>query len=498
MVGMGLWQPQLNLKLTVKVVLLGFQDHENLAVDSTALAKTLENVLPSYSAPVVAIARQTSQGPLKVKYDISYEVKRASEDSHREYISALAGAAMVDTISVTDKHPLIDIDTVSGKVEELAIKESGMSTARDMFGDTEVTILVASPNRGELHAQLVKRLGKSSLENTGDTSVTYSFAEAGSLHKVERKSTAGEHEGGGTGGRGRRSTCARSWIGQGRVLVLDLGAAACEYGASREAGRYNTVTEEVFPSVDAGRAAGGASEHWLFRHRQSKHSRTPADGEYIVWSPDHWFLDVVTGGCLHMVDGVVVEDDSPRARGVVKGPDLGAGGFWSASPHLCRYSLTHFLAAGGANVNFAPDLATLFYLKLSSLVVSATRTILAPAVSASPGPGDDSPVIMVPVLVFRGQNNVDNVRAAHGGATASGVVNNLESIVDIAKVSKAVSSMALPNQEIVVVGAVHALSEHPQVCARVCSRYNAALSASIAHRPPEYCVESDHGQTIDG
>lgn len=143
---------------------------------------------------------------------------------------------------------------------------------------------------------------------------------------------------------------------------------------------------------------------------------------------------------------------------------------------------TEILAAGEANVDVSPNLATLFNLKFSSLVVSAMRTILAPAVSASSAPGSDVPVIMIPVLVFRGQNNADNVRADDKGSTASSFVNDLEGIVDITKVSEAMSSMALPTQEIVVVGAVHTLSEHPQVCACVCC-YVVQLSTSIAHRP---------------
>lgn len=418
---MGLWQPELNLKLTVKIVLLGFQDHDNLAVDSKALEETLEDVLPYYSVPVLTGEGQVSQAPLKVKYDLSYQVKHASEESHSKYMSTFADAAKVDTISGTDEHLLIDLDKVSGQVEQLAMKESGMSTARaTSFGEREVTVLVASPNRRELHGKFAQRLGIRSLESAEDIPIRYSFAEAGSLHKVERKSAAGETKDGGTGDTGRRSTCARSWIGRGRVLVLDLGATACEYGARRETGTHDTVTEAVFPSVDVGGSAGDTSEHWLFRHRWSKNSRTPVDGE--------------------------------------------------------------------ANVDVSPNLATLFNLKFSSLVVSAMRTILAPAVSASSAPGSDVPVIMIPVLVFRGQNNADNVRADDKGSTASSFVNDLEGIVDITKVSEAMSSMALPTQEIVVVGAVHTLSEHPQMAV--------ALRKSLATRTRIHPREGRNGSPL--
>lgn len=115
---------------------------------------------------------------------------------------------------------------------------------------------------------------------------------------------------------------------------------------------------------------------------------------------------------------------------------------------------------GGGGRN-ARDPATVFNLKLCSLVVSAIRTTLAPAVPSGPGPGDASEVVLVPLLVFR-----------EGGGSGAADAGDLEEqnaplvlndVIDIAQVSTAVNAMALPQQEIVVVGAVHSLSEHPQV-----------------------------------
>ena len=118
-----------------------------------------------------------------------------------------------------------------------------------------------------------------------------------------------------------------------------------------------------------------------------------------------------------------------------------------------------------AREGITPDPATVFNMKLSSLVVSAIRTILAPAIPAPPGPGDTSEVVMVPVLVFRGDVD-DNGPEAKDPAQSEHPFS-LDDVVDIAQVSKAVNSMALPQQEILVVGTVHSFSQHPQVCLSV-------------------------------
>lgn len=103
-----------------------------------------------------------------------------------------------------------------------------------------------------------------------------------------------------------------------------------------------------------------------------------------------------------------------------------------------------------------------FCHKLSSLVVSATRTVLAPAVPTTPGPGDDSEVIMIPLLVFHGGDRGRSGTEDEASQT-SDIHSALDSVVKVAEVSRALNSMSLPHQKVVVVGAVHALSEHPQV-----------------------------------
>lgn len=108
-----------------------------------------------------------------------------------------------------------------------------------------------------------------------------------------------------------------------------------------------------------------------------------------------------------------------------------------------------------------PDPATVFNIKLSSLVVSAIRTTLAPALPAPPGPGDASEVVMVPVLVFRGDAG-GNAPEAEDPAQWERPFS-VDDVLDVAQVSKAVNSMALPQQEILVVGTVHSFSQHPQV-----------------------------------
>lgn len=118
----------------------------------------------------------------------------------------------------------------------------------------------------------------------------------------------------------------------------------------------------------------------------------------------------------------------------------------------------HFAGRGG----ITPDPATVFNMKLSSLVVSAIRTTLAPALPSPPGPVDASEVVMVPVLVFRGDVDGNDPEAKDPGQQPERPFS-LDAVVDIAQVSKAVNSMALPQQELVVVGTVHSFSQHPQV-----------------------------------
>lgn len=279
-VTMSLWRPELTLKLTIKVVLLGLQDGR-LGVDCEELKTTLQQVLSSYAPPIVPHGQGT---PLSVKYDISYDAKHASEDSYSAYLSTLADAADFDTSDdrldgKKSEHAfVVPIDVVSSEIEKLANGETvGMSTASTR--GTDVTILVANPDRRELYARLVDRHGlPSSPKDVEDGRANYSFAETGSLHEVQTKPARGKHDDK-LEDTGRRSTCARSWIGRGRVLILDMGAEACEYGALGEDGPRSIVTEAMFPRVDTEKGQGRpAAGHWLF-HRNQKSRSPPSIGE---------------------------------------------------------------------------------------------------------------------------------------------------------------------------------------------------------------------------
>lgn len=93
--------------------------------------------------------------------------------------------------------------------------------------------------------------------------------------------------------------------------------------------------------------------------------------------------------------------------------------------------------------------------------MSAIRTTLAPAVPAYPGPGDTSELVVVPLLVFRGDG--DGSGSETDDPATAEVSPTLREVVDVAQVSEAVSAMALPQQEVLVVGAVHLFRDHPQV-----------------------------------
>lgn len=289
---MDCWQPTLELKLKVTVVLLGLNGEypvdDSLVVRPETLAATLEELFPSFHPPVVP-SPPTSQGggteapeyvtpsraelisPLKVRYDVSYVVRHTGSNAHGEYLEALANAAEVDTTRADgDYRPLlVPIDAISNAVESIALEEAGMAPvpADPTFGNTEVTILVANPSRTGLVERLHSRgkqnptieAAKGDIRRKGE----YSFVEPGNLHRVKPRAGPAWEDRGDT--KERSSTCARSWVGQGRVLIVDLGAVACGYGALREVESRSTVAETMFPSG----SAQGNSGHWLHDNGRS-------------------------------------------------------------------------------------------------------------------------------------------------------------------------------------------------------------------------------------
>lgn len=288
MSGESLWQPSLKLTLKINVVLLGLNvdhtgDGDQLVLQARSLERTLEETLPSHSTYAVPAARlslserveytfeghrqQRSPSSLfQVQYDMSYAVKHASKESHDEYLETLARAGEVDG----DGDPptiLIPIDAITQAVETMALKESDMAkpSAGPPFGNTEVTILVANPDRVGLSSRL-ESLGKKtrgSGADAGREEWQYSFVEPGSLHQVQQgmEAAAGKRSSSGDS-KVRRSICARSWVGKGRVLVLDLGAMGCGYGALREVtDSLGKVTDDLFPRG----TANGNSWYWLQR-----------------------------------------------------------------------------------------------------------------------------------------------------------------------------------------------------------------------------------------
>ena len=105
---------------------------------------------------------------------------------------------------------------------------------------------------------------------------------------------------------------------------------------------------------------------------------------------------------------------------------------------------------------------TTFSNMVSSSVVSVMRPILAPAVSAVSAPGDIHDTVIVPLLVFRGAGSVNELGAGDAGPMEEGPLA-LEDVVNVTHLSRVLNAMALPGQEVVIVGAAHSLSEHPQV-----------------------------------
>lgn len=306
---MEIWQPTLQLRLHVTVVLLGLNDEgpsddDGLVVQSESLARTLQGVLSSYYAPVVpavsssrgvgAGARQQprhqhggiSSSAFQVRYDISYAVRHASTESHNAYLEALANAAEVDTTGEEGAYrPLrVPIDAISQAVEKIALTEADVLPlpVEPAFGDTEVAILVANPSRAGLRAQLDNRGKRNPAIEVAHTGARreaeYRFAEPGSLHRVKQESGVSLERGNDGDAKEQPSTCASSWIGQGRVLVLDLGAVACGYGALRDFDPHATVTEDMFPS---GTVRSNAIDRYWLHTREQVHDEVAGESTCV-------------------------------------------------------------------------------------------------------------------------------------------------------------------------------------------------------------------------
>lgn len=297
---MSLWQPTIELNLQISVVLLGlnneFPSDDSLVVDSDSLRATLDELFSSYLPPMMppSSASRTERAgasdqlnrqhgsvtsPFRVRYDISYHVSHASRTVHNEYLEVLANAAEVDTTGEDgDYRPLlVPIDAISQAVEKLALHISGMapSPIEDDFGDSEVTIFVANPGRAGLLARLRSRGKlKPNVDVDAGREGEYAFAEPDRLHRATQRTTEAKEGNNRTGDKDRKSSCARSWVGQGRVLVLDLGAAACGYGALGEDDPRSTVAESMFPSG----SLHGDSGYWL---HTSEQGRQGALGELV-------------------------------------------------------------------------------------------------------------------------------------------------------------------------------------------------------------------------
>lgn len=300
---MSLWQPTIEMNLKISVVLLGLnndfpsEDDSSLVVDSESLRTTLEELLSLYLTPMMHTASSASRAeeagasdqlnhrhggrvsPFRARYDISYHVSHARKNMHNEYLEVLANAAEVDTAGEDGafRPLLVPIDAVSQALEKMASYLSGVASSptEHAFGDSEVTVLVANPSRSGLVTRLRSRgkLNPTAGVDSGREG-EYAFAEPGSLHRAARRKGEAKEGSNGTGSSDRRSSCARCWVGQGRVLILDLGAAACRYGALGEDGPRSTVTETMFPSV----SLKGDSGYWL---DPSEQDRQGAPGKLV-------------------------------------------------------------------------------------------------------------------------------------------------------------------------------------------------------------------------
>lgn len=249
----SLWHPTLELHTTVRVILLGFgNDRQDggsrLVVQPQSLQRVLQKAMPKYHAPIATsesawmqsgttratdgVTRRRSISTLEVKYDMSYVVQHASKNFHEQYVNALADEAQM-TLEDGIRTWLVPIDAVSGTVEALALKETSIASElkEPIFGDNDITILVAQPSPTNTLSSLKDR---SNGAPDAVESLPYRFVIPDRVAPAapKRRVTIGE-------------SCTTSWVGRGRVLILDLGAAGCGHDMGREHGLLGLLTGDA-------------------------------------------------------------------------------------------------------------------------------------------------------------------------------------------------------------------------------------------------------------
>ena len=126
---------------------------------------------------------------------------------------------------------VVPIDVVSGTVEALALKETSIASElkNPTFGDNDITILVAQPSPTNTLSSLKDR---SDGAPDGKESLPYRFVVPDRVAPAAPKRRVSE-------------SCTTSWVGRGRVLILDLGAAGCGHDMGREHGLLGLLTGDA-------------------------------------------------------------------------------------------------------------------------------------------------------------------------------------------------------------------------------------------------------------
>ncbi|CAM9144004.1 unnamed protein product [Chrysoparadoxa australica] len=183
----------LRLSLSVDVLLLGIEE------DKLLLARDLRDAYPTHN--LAFSAREGGSHtlpPLDVVYDVSYTVGLGSAETAAQYNAALEDLA--------EKQPddaelpwLVPRQTLSDRLEELlqsaSLSKPRVPTSPAVFGDQQVGMVLISSDFGRDYMLL--------------------------------------------GHEGDIRSCATSWLGQGRLLVVDLEAVGCgheDIGAGAAAG----------------------------------------------------------------------------------------------------------------------------------------------------------------------------------------------------------------------------------------------------------------------
>lgn len=204
------------------------------------------------------------------------------------------------------------------------------------------------------------------------------------------------------------------------------------HGPIRQRLEYNLVEESHLSNEHNPTAASEPTQRYEKRER--------ACSQWWIGSKKVLILDLAARVC---VPESIHEISRPNMD---RNQEMERERHWLLFPGFENVPSSGHSRGGWDSTSFAPVI-------IGSHVSSVIHTLLAPAVPAAPEQSEGIQLVIVPVIVFEGNARDNESESPH-------ITKNH---VDVDRVKAAVTSLALQDQEVIVIEAIHSFSEHPQV-----------------------------------